>query len=83
MWTIFSPCSLSCGGGSQTRYRYCSDPPASHGGLPCSGNNVDTEQCNALDCPIGKKYSITVRQVSLSPLYGCNVKMWGRIITFS
>jgi hypothetical protein len=55
LWTIFSPCSVSCGGGSQTRYRYCSDPPAIHGGLACSGNSNETQNCNTAACPIGKK----------------------------
>ena len=36
----------NCGGvGKKTRLRYCIDPPPEHGGRPCEGYGVQTEQC--------------------------------------
>ncbi|KAI8494279.1 Endochitinase 1 [Branchiostoma belcheri] len=47
-WSDWSNCSVSCGSGVQTRTRDC----AGHDGTWCSGDAVDTRQCEAsLGCP--------------------------------
>ena len=50
-WTGFSPCSVSCGTGVQSRVRYCTEPYPQHGGDECTGNSTDTKSCNIKDCP--------------------------------
>lgn len=45
-WTDWSECSVSCGGGTQTRT--CTDPAPSCGGADCVGS--DTQNCNTQPC---------------------------------
>ena len=47
-WTS---CSVSCGGGSQTRDRSCSNPAPAFGGANCEGNAEETQKCNLHECP--------------------------------
>ncbi|XP_056001190.1 coadhesin-like isoform X2 [Ostrea edulis] len=53
-WGTFGPCTKTCGGGSQTRYRYreCNNPKPQHGGRHCSGTSVlsHTTPCNTSPC---------------------------------
>lgn len=39
-WNSWSMCQKTCGGGTQTRYRYCNHPPPQQNGKPCTGQNV-------------------------------------------
>ena len=50
-WSIFSSCSVACGGGTKTKT--CSNPVPANGGKDCTGDNTNT--CNTQDC-IGKAY---------------------------
>eukprot|EP01046_Picozoa_sp_COSAG06_P002478 COSAG06_NODE_88_length_24864_cov_7.159368_15_plen_965_part_00 len=52
-WTCWSACSLSCGGGLQTRHFEVSTP-AAHGGVPCLAQDhlVEERPCNEEACPI-------------------------------
>jgi len=43
----WSSCSLACGGGSQTRHRYCIIPA---GGDPCEGDAIENRPCNTEKC---------------------------------
>ena len=54
-WSDWETCSKECGegGGAQTRYRYCSNPPPLNGGRDCDGDNFDVQPCNDFPC----KYS--------------------------
>lgn len=45
-WSAWSACSVSCGGGTQTRYHVVE---AANGGNPCYGNY--TQACNTQECP--------------------------------
>ena len=58
-WTKFSECSKSCGNGTQTRTRNCSNPAPKHGGKDCSslGENMETQQCNTHHCPVNGGYT--------------------------
>ena|GEM_PF-3395446 len=47
VWTAWSACSASCGGGTQTRT--CTNPPPANGGAQCDGGN--TQSCNQTACP--------------------------------
>ncbi|XP_061197855.1 SCO-spondin-like isoform X2 [Saccostrea echinata] len=51
-WNLWSECSTSCGGGLKIRKRTCSNPSPQYGGLNCTGQNKDTENCNTLPCPV-------------------------------
>ena len=52
-WGAYSTCSLTCGGGTQTRYRTCSNPPPLNGGLTCPGSNTENATCNTQTCTGG------------------------------
>ena len=43
---------MTCGGGTQTRTRTCTNPPPSNGGKDCSGLGPAemTEECNTQEC---------------------------------
>ena len=51
-WSECSECSVTCGGGTQTFTRTCTNPPPSNGGRDCSGLGpaVDIVRCNEHDC---------------------------------
>ena len=66
-WIIIGPCSVTCGGGLQTRERKCDNPPPSGGGSAClltdgltTGlNETDTIfMCNEGKCPIDGKNEV-------------------------
>ena len=52
-WSDWGNCSLSCGGGIQSRSRTCSNPAPSGSGADCVGINSDTQSCNTQTCPSG------------------------------
>jgi len=45
-WTAFSSCSVTCGGGTQTRA--CTNPAPANGGLACVG--AASQSCNTQSC---------------------------------
>ncbi|XP_031566331.1 uncharacterized protein LOC116301419 [Actinia tenebrosa] len=50
-WSSWSSCSVSCGGGSQSRTRTCTNPPPSNGGSNCDGPSSETQECGTITCP--------------------------------
>ena len=50
-WEVWGRCSVTCGGGVQTRLRTCTNPPPSSGGVDCQGNNLQSQTCNTNGCP--------------------------------
>lgn len=48
-WTARGPCSVSCGGGTQTWERVCSKP--TYGGAPCVGATTQSTLCHPQPCP--------------------------------
>ena len=51
-WSPWSACSRTCAGGSQQRYRFCTDPLPVNGGKDCKELGPDTESkgCNRQSC---------------------------------
>ncbi|KAL9951955.1 hypothetical protein ACROYT_G044715 [Oculina patagonica] len=58
-WSECSECSVTCGGGTQTFSRTCTNPPPSDGGRDCSGlgGNVKSEECNQQECLVDGGYT--------------------------
>uniref|UniRef100_A0AAY4BUK0 Thrombospondin-1 n=1 Tax=Denticeps clupeoides TaxID=299321 RepID=A0AAY4BUK0_9TELE len=51
-WSPWDSCTLTCGGGVQTRKRLCNNPPPRHGGKECQGEAKATQLCNKQACPV-------------------------------
>ena len=53
MWTpwLDGSCSTTCGDGTQTRTRMCSNPAPANGGEDCSGEATEEVDCNPQPCP--------------------------------
>ena len=53
-WFEWGECSVTCGGGVQTRKRTCTNPPPSGGGPTCIEQNLgpaeEQKECNSQDC---------------------------------
>ncbi|XP_068939311.1 SCO-spondin-like [Petaurus breviceps papuanus] len=52
-WDPWGPCSASCGGGQQRRWRSCTDPPPKNGGAPCPGAPEESLPCGLQPCSGG------------------------------
>ena len=53
-WSAYgawSQCSVTCGGGNQSRSRTCTNPPPAHGGRQCSGKSTENRVCGTAECP--------------------------------
>ena len=54
-WGDWEECSVTCGAGSQSRSRSCTDPSPEHGGPTCLeqglGEATESQACNADPCP--------------------------------
>ncbi|XP_065060766.1 uncharacterized protein LOC135688018 [Rhopilema esculentum] len=50
-WTEWQHCNKPCNHGNKTRKRFCDNPLAMYGGIPCQGNNQESNQCNPTICP--------------------------------
>ena len=55
-WSSYGACSVTCGTGSKSRTRSCTNPSPSNGGADCSGDSTETADCNTESCPGGKIY---------------------------
>ncbi|XP_078312803.1 coadhesin-like [Crassostrea virginica] len=51
-WSGYGSCSKTCGGGSQSRSRTCTNPAPLYGGNSCSGSGTSSQSCNTHNCPI-------------------------------
>ncbi|XP_068809626.1 hemicentin-1 isoform X3 [Struthio camelus] len=56
-WLPWGPCSETCGKGTQTRLRLCSNPPPSNDGSPCEGSDTQMQVCNKRRCPVDGKWA--------------------------
>ena len=49
-WIFSTVCSVTCGNGTQERYRLCDNPPRSNYGNDCEGNSTETVDCIQVPC---------------------------------
>ncbi|XP_061173323.1 SCO-spondin-like [Saccostrea echinata] len=56
-WSSFSNCSTSCGRGTMTRTRTCSNPSPAHNGADCVGHSIESHACNDHLCPVDGEWS--------------------------
>jgi prepilin-type N-terminal cleavage/methylation domain-containing protein len=56
-WSSWGSCSVSCGGGTQTRSRTCTNPAPANGGASCSGSATESQSCNTAACAIDGGWS--------------------------
>ncbi len=65
-WSDWGECSVTCGGGIQTRT--CTNPAPAFGGAECEGD--DTQSCNIQECPVEEKIDMchTIGQDSWNKL---------------
>ena len=61
-WSDWSPCSVTCGAGSRSRNRSCTNPPPGPYGDDCSklGDSTETEECNKPVCPGSTRQELKV-----------------------
>ena len=50
LWSNWSECSVSCGGGDEIRTRLCDNPAPSTGGEHCEGHEKETRPCGEGEC---------------------------------
>ncbi len=69
VWSPWSNCSSSCGGGIQYQTRPCNNPPPSNSGEYCSGSAISSQSCNTQVCPssAGACGSATRRGTAFNP----------------
>jgi len=51
-WSAWSTCSATCGGGTQSRTRTCTNPAPANGGADCIGSTSESQACNTQTCPV-------------------------------
>ena len=67
-WSNWSACSTSCGQGSKTRTRACSNPKPMNGGRSCTGSSLSTNTCLMKVCP-GKLSYMNIKTVTAKSLF--------------
>ncbi|KAH9592566.1 hypothetical protein MS3_00004447 [Schistosoma haematobium] len=50
-WSQWSECSQTCGHGTQSRTRTCTNPAPKYGGAHCTEENIDIRPCLVKFCP--------------------------------
>ncbi|XP_043525490.1 uncharacterized protein LOC122536842 [Frieseomelitta varia] len=72
-WTVWSPCSSSCGIGTQLRNRMCNNPSRSGNGTSCIGSASEFRQCFTKPC-IVKSHEVAHFTEKSSLLYDTSGK---------
>lgn len=52
VFSSWSPCSRTCGGGIRNSKRHCDSPTPENGGEYCNGPSIRYESCATADCDI-------------------------------
>ncbi|XP_065190216.1 A disintegrin and metalloproteinase with thrombospondin motifs adt-1-like isoform X2 [Sycon ciliatum] len=52
-WSSWSECSKTCGGGRETRHRFCTNPTPKFGGKACQGGGEGSRVCADFTCASG------------------------------
>lgn len=50
-WRAWDVCSVTCGTGTQTRTRDCTNPTPANGGADCTGDTTEVTSCEEGPCP--------------------------------
>ncbi|XP_064324798.1 A disintegrin and metalloproteinase with thrombospondin motifs 13 isoform X4 [Phalacrocorax carbo] len=71
VWSPFSSCSRSCGGGVAIRQRFCNNPRPAFGGQECHGASIQVEMCNTQACLMTQQDFMAEQcaATNLKPLY--------------
>ncbi|XP_064891763.1 A disintegrin and metalloproteinase with thrombospondin motifs 13 isoform X1 [Columba livia] len=71
VWSPFSSCSRSCGGGVVLRQRFCNNPRPAFGGQECRGASIQVEMCNTQACSVTEQDFMAEQcaATNLKPLY--------------
>merc|ERR1712054_3631 len=51
-WGEYSECSVTCGGGTKTKTRACTNPAPANGGAKCEGKSTNSKECKTKPCPV-------------------------------
>ncbi|KAM7440695.1 hypothetical protein ABFA07_010097 [Porites harrisoni] len=80
-WGVWTTCTKSCGSGTQTRSRSCTQPRPQHGGKVCPGALKGQRVCNAHSCPVNGGWSSWTSWNSCSKKCGSGVRERTRTCT--
>lgn len=81
-WSGWSDCSGTCGSGSRSRTRLCSNPPPTNGGQQCEGLAVEVENCSTnIECPVDGVWGNWSLTVSCFGICGTGVEIYTRNCT--
>lgn len=50
-WSSYGSCSVTCGSGTQSKTRSCSNPAPAYNGAACSGSSTHSQACTKSACP--------------------------------
>ena len=70
-WGKWGSCSEKCGGGTQLRTRFISQPSL-NGGKACTGSSSEEQACNTKECPSKGMCSLITSSLSIDVITGIN-----------
>ncbi|XP_052788104.1 thrombospondin-2-like isoform X1 [Mya arenaria] len=82
LWNHWSHCSVTCGSGTWTRHRACSNPSPRYGGHTCSGTDHETTSCQKATCPIDGGWGSWGHWRTCSVTCGTGIKIRHRSCTY-
>ncbi|XP_048752331.2 uncharacterized protein LOC125663930 isoform X2 [Ostrea edulis] len=56
-WSVWTTCTTTCGEGTQTRTRTCTNPTPMNGGSDCVGESNQSQSCQIQACPVDGGYT--------------------------